>query len=113
MRLRNSFTVLFMDLLKKQLILKGIISPEDWEILSEEIILDYTQDSYYTEIKNTEMIRDRITLAGEMADFIGVYYSKDWVRRNVLKMSDDEIRKMQSQMDAEKPEQPAADEDNL
>jgi hypothetical protein len=109
-RLRNAFTVLFMDLLKKQLILKGIIAPEDWEALSEEIILDYTQDSYYTEIKNTEMIRDRITLAGEMADFIGTYYSKDWVRRNVLKMSDDEIDQMQKEMDAEKPEEPEQDE---
>lgn len=109
-RLRNAFTVLFMDLLKKQLILKGIIAPEDWEALSEEIILDYTQDSYYTEIKNTEMIRDRITLAGEMADFIGTYYSKDWVRRNVLKMSDDEIDQMQKEMDAEKPEEPKQDE---
>lgn len=115
-RLRNSFTVLFMDLLKKQLIIKGIISPEDWEELSEEIILDYTQDSYYTEIKNTEMIRDRITLVGEMADFVGVYYSKDWIRRNILKMSDDEIREMQSQMDSEKPEEPPqepSDENNL
>jgi len=115
-RLRNSFTVLFMDLLKKQLIIKGIISPEDWEELSEEIILDYTQDSYYTEIKNTEMIRDRITLVGEMADFVGVYYSKDWIRRNILKMSDDEIREMQSQMDSEKPEEPTqepSDENNL
>jgi hypothetical protein len=102
-RLRNNFTILLMDLLKKQLILKEIISPDDWEILSEEIILDYTQDSYYTEIKNTEMIRDRITLAGEISDFVGTYYSQEWVKRNILKMSDEEIDKMDKQIKSEKP----------
>jgi hypothetical protein len=109
-RLRNSFSYLFMDLLKKQLILKGIITPSEWEDISEDIILDYTQDSYYTDIKTTEMLRDKITLIGEMEGMIGTYYSKEWVKRNILKMNDEEIKKMddeiQKESETDEPEQP-------
>lgn len=115
-RLRNSFSYLFMDLLKKQLILKGIITPTEWEEISEDIILDYTQDSYYTDIKNTEMLRDKITLIGEMEGMIGTYYSKEWVKRNILKMNDEEIKKMDDQIQKEsetdEPEQPKDSEES-
>ena len=109
-RLRNSFSQLFMDLLKKQLILKGIIAPDEWDDISEDLILDYTQDSYYTDIKTTEMLRDKITLIGEMEGIIGKYYSEEWVKRNILKMNDEEIREMDKQISKEaetaEPEEP-------
>ncbi len=97
-RLRNQFSQLFLDLLKKQLILKEIITPEEWEVISQQIIFDFTQDSYYSEIKNTEMIRDRVALVGDMADYMGKYYSHKWVQRNILKFSDEEINNMRKEI---------------
>ena len=101
-RLRSKFGNILIDILKKQLILKGVISPDEWEDIHEDIFLDYSEDSYYTEIKNSEIIRDRVALAGEMEELIGTYYSKEWVRRNVLHQTEDEIKELQKQMDAEK-----------
>ena len=92
---------MFLDLLKTQLILKGVITPEEWKSISQELIFDFTQDSYYSEIKNSEMIRDRITLVGEMADQIGKYYSNTWVQRNILKLSDEEIKNMKDEITKE------------
>ena len=111
-RLRSKFGNILIDILKKQLILKGVISPDEWEDIHEDIFLDYSEDSYYTEIKNSEIIRDRVALAGEMEELIGTYYSKDWVRRNVLHQTEDEIKELQKQMDAEKDSEPEGDEDD-
>ena len=69
--------------------------------MSQDIIFDFTQDSYYTEIKNAEMLRDRIALVAEMQDYIGKYYSNEWVRRNILKMTTSEIKQMDSQIKKE------------
>ena len=107
-RLRDKFSDLFTDLLKKQLVLKGYISLDEWKEMSQDIIFDFTQDSYYTEIKNAEMLRDRIALVSEMQDYIGKYYSNEWVRRNILKMTTSEIKQMDSQikkeMESENPQ---------
>ena len=115
-RLRDKFSDLFTDLLKKQLILKGFISIDEWKEMSQDIIFDFTQDSYYTEIKNAEMLRDRIALVGEMQEYIGKYYSNEWVRRNILKMTTSEIKQMDSQikkeLESDEPQdQPPEDED--
>ena len=111
-RLRNKFSLLFMDLLRKQLILKEIITPDEWELIEEDIVLDFTQDSYYTEIKNSEIIRDRVGLVGEMAELIGTYYSKEWVKQNILHQTEDEINQMQKEMDLEKEQSPEEDEED-
>ena len=84
--------------------------------MSQDIIFDFTQDSYYTEIKNAEMLRDRIALVGEMQEYIGKYYSNEWVRRNILKMTTSEIKQMDSQikkeLESDEPQdQPPEDED--
>ena len=100
-RLRDKFSDLFTDLLKKQLVLKGYISLDEWKEMSQDIIFDFTQDSYYTEIKNAEMLRDRIALVAEMQDYIGKYYSNEWVRRNILKMTTSEIKQMDTQIKKE------------
>jgi len=104
-RLRNQFSELFLDLLKKQMILKGIVTPEEWKTISQQVIFDFTQDSYYSEIKNTEMIRDRVALLSEMTDYMGKYYSHTWVQRNILKFSDDEINNMRKEILAEQEDE--------
>ena len=100
-RLRNQFSELFLDLLKTQVLLKGIVTPDEWEVISQKLIFDFTQDSYYSEIKNTEMIRDRIDLLSNMTDYMGKYYSHKWVQRNLLKFSDEEIAQMRKEIDEE------------
>lgn len=100
-RLREKFSEIFVDLLRKQMIMKGLMTPQDWKDISSEIIFDFTQDSYYTEIKTSEMLRDRISLISEMEGIIGTYYSQDWVRKNILKMTDSEIDTMKSEIKAE------------
>ena len=106
-RIRNQFSELFMDLLKKTNDFeRNCEPPEEWKTISQEIIFDFTQDSYYSEIKNTEMIRDRVAgLLSEMTDYMGKYYSHQWVQRNILKFSDDEISDMRKEIVAEQKDE--------
>ena len=101
-RLRSKFNDLFFDLLKKQLILKGIIAPEDWGTIEQNLIFDFTQDSYYAEIKNTEMISFRVDLLSNMTDYIGKYYSSKWIMTNLLKFTEDEMKQMKKEILEEK-----------
>ena len=101
-RLRSKFNDLFFDLLKKQLILKGIIAPEDWGTIEQTLIFDFTQDSYYAEIKNTEMISFRVDLLSNMTDYIGKYYSSKWIMTNLLKFTEDEMKQMKKEILEEK-----------
>ena len=113
-RLRNQFNDLFYDLLKKQLILKGIISIDDWDDISQKLIFDFTQDSYYAEIKNSEMISFRIDLLSNMTDYVGKYYSNKWIMTNLLKFTEDEVNAMKKEITAEKKDpifKPDEDED--
>ena len=103
-RLRNRFNNLFHDLLKTQLILKGIVTIEDWEnSLARTIRYDYVNDGYYAEIKESEMFKDRMQVMSDMKnnEMVGTYYSQDFVMRNILKMSDAEILEQQEKIAAE------------
>ena len=114
-RLRNRFNSLFHDLLKTQLILKGIITIEDWDnTLSQTIKYDYVSDGYFAEIKESEMFKDRMEIYRSMKDneMIGNVYSKDWAMKNVLKMSDEEIEDMKTQIEKEKQDAPDQDGDD-
>lgn len=107
-RLRNRFTQLFDNLLRVQLELKGIISEEDWDEINKDLKYEFQKDVYFSEMKNTELLQNRIGLLTQMGEYIGRYWSKDWVRKNVLVMDDEEIAKMEAQMDKEGlPELPA------
>lgn len=101
-RLRKRFAILFMELLKTQLILKGIINKEDWDELKEYINVDYLEDNHFSELKDSEMLRERLNTLQLMENYVGTYFSREWVKRNVLRMNDDEIDKMQEEMDEEK-----------
>jgi hypothetical protein len=100
-RLRKKFTELFNDILRTQLILKGIINEDDWYIMRDTLQYDFLQDGHFAELKQTEMLRERLALANEMRDYIGKFYSVQYVRKNVLKQNDREIEDMDIQIKKE------------
>jgi hypothetical protein len=114
-RLRNRFSSLFTQILEKQLILKGIMTPEEFAEIKNQIRYDFIQDNYFTELKDAEITRERLTTLREVDEHIGTYYSKEWVRKNVLRMSDEEIKDMEKQIAAEveaaPDEEPEDDQD--
>jgi hypothetical protein len=100
-RLRKKFTELFNDILRTQLILKGIINEEDWQSVRDSITYDFLQDGHFAELKNTELMRERLQLANEMRDYIGKFYSVDYVRKNILKQNAREIEDIDKQIKKE------------
>ena len=100
-RLRNDFVELFDHLLRAQLLLKGIIKDEDWDKIKHEIQYRWAEDSYYREIKSTEMLQSRLEILRDVSDYAGRYYSMDFIRREILQMTDEEIREMDKQIEAE------------
>lgn len=103
-RLRRKFNVLFDDLLSTQLILKGIITAEDWEGIRQKIDYEYAQDQYYQEIKEAENMRNRLDVLNQIAPYVGVYYSKDYVRKSILRLTDEEVEQIEKENKADPPE---------
>ena len=101
-RLRKRFSALFHDMLRTQLILKNIITPEEWEQMSDHIQYDYLYDNHFAELKQNELLGERINLLPLMEPYIGKYYSMDYIRRNVLHQTDQEIVEMDQRMEYEK-----------
>ena len=97
-RLRKRFTQVFQDILKTQLVLKGIITIEDWQKIKEHIQYDYLKDGYFAELKNAEMLRERLSLANEVSPYIGKFYSVEYVRKYVLRQSDEDIIEIDNQI---------------
>jgi hypothetical protein len=102
-RLRKKFADLFLQVLKTQLILKGVISREDWENIKEDIIIDFKKDNYFAELKDAEMLRERMSTLQLVDPYVGKYYSRMWVRKHVLNQSDMDIEEMDAQMEQEPP----------
>ena len=90
-RLRKRFSNMFNDMLKTQLILKNVITPEDWDSMSEHIQYDFLYDNHFSELKEAELLNERLTLAQTAEPYIGKYYSQDYVRRKILRQTDVEI----------------------
>jgi hypothetical protein len=114
-RLRNRFNSLFHDLLKTQLILKGIITIEDWDnSLSQTIKYEYVEDGYFSEIKENELFKERMEIFRNMKDneILGNVYSKEWAMKHVLKMNDEEIEEQQEKIENEKQEAPEQGDDD-
>ena len=112
-RLRKKFSWLFLDLLKTQLLLKGIITESDWRNIRENISVDFIRDSYFSELKEAEIIRERLELLAQLDEYVGNYYSKEWVQKNILRQSDEDIDMMSKQIDAERAAGKIPDEDDL
>jgi len=101
-RLRKRFSDIFMQLLKTQLLLKGIITRDDWADWKENIVFDFIEDNYFSELKEAEILQQRFEMLATLDSYVGRYISHEWIRKTVLRLDDDEIKEMQKQMDAEK-----------
>jgi len=97
-RLRKRFTQVFGDVLKTQLVLKGIITIEDWQKINSHIQYDYLKDVYFAELKEAEIMRERLSLAQEVSPYVGKYYSVDYIRKKVLRQSDEDIIEIDNQI---------------
>jgi hypothetical protein len=105
-RLRKKFSELFMELLKTQLILKGVITKDDWEYLQQSIRFNYRKDSYFTEAKENEILTNRLNLVNSADPYLGKYFSKRFIQKNILRMSDDEIADVGNEIEGEKQTDP-------
>jgi len=90
-RLRKRFSNMFSDILKTQLILKNVIAPEDWEEMAQHIQYDFLYDNHFSELKDAELMTERLNLAATAEPYVGKYYSQDFVRRKILRQTDEEI----------------------
>ena len=100
-RLRKKFTPLFTDILKTQLILKGIITLEDWSSMKEHIQYDFMQDGHFAELKKAEILKEQLDSLSQVESYVGTFFSKKWVQKNVLNMTDLEINEMQDEINKE------------
>ena len=94
-RVRNKFSGLFFEALKRQLIFKKIIVPSEWQEIREGINIEYARDNYYAELKDSEILKERIEMVQMMDEYIGMFWSKEWIRRNILMLSDDDIKQIE------------------
>jgi len=100
-RLRKRFSNIFLDLLKTQLILKNIITPEDWDLMKEHIQFDYIYDNQFDELKDAELMNSRLGVVAQIEPYLGKYYSVEYVRRNILRQTDQEIIEIDAQIEDE------------
>ena len=90
-RLRKRFSTLFNDLLRTQLLLKNIVTPEDWQVMSEHIQYDFLYDNHFAELKDSELLNERLTMVAAAEPYVGKYFSQDYLRRKILRQTDEEI----------------------
>ena len=100
-RLRLKFSQVFLSTLEKQLIMKKIITPEDWDALSKTIKFRFAKDNYFSELKETEILNDRLNVLNAITPYAGKYYSHEWIRKNILRQTDDEIEEIDQQIKKE------------
>ena len=105
-KLRKKFVHLFTDVLKTQLLLKGVISLEDWDIMKEHIQYDFLKDGHFAELKEAELLNDRISTLQNIESYIGTFFSKEYVLKHVLRMNDAEIAEMRDQIASEAEKDP-------
>jgi hypothetical protein len=110
-RLRRRFSALFLTILKRQLILKNIITYEDWENIQNDVAINYIRDNHFAELKEGEIWKERFQSLEQVDEFVGKYFSREWVMREILKMSDEDIETMVKQMDAESEDEPDEEEE--
>ena len=101
-RLQKKFSHIFYDILKKQLLLKNIITTEDWEEIKDEIRFIFEQDMYYSEMKDVEILSERINMLSDIENYVGKYFSIEFVRKNILKQDEEDIKEMEKQINKEK-----------
>lgn len=110
-RLRRRFSQLFVNILKKQLILKGIITEEDWNNWKSDIVIEYAKDNHFAELKDAEILREKLQSLDQISNYVGEYFSKEWVMKNVLHLDDEDIERMQDQISGEGEQAPEQGEE--
>ncbi len=100
-KLQTQFSNLFNDCLERQLTLKGILSREDWNKIKTNVYYDYENDSHFAEVKNAELMQDRMNLLRDLSDYAGKYYSHDFIRKHILRQTDDQIREIDDAISSE------------
>ena len=103
-RMRNKFADLFDQAMRVQCVLKGICTIEEWDEFKEHIYYDFIKDNNFTELKEAELMKERLSLLANVDPYTGRYFSQSWIQRNVLRLTDDEIKEMQGEIDEEKSE---------
>jgi hypothetical protein len=97
-RLRNRFGMLFTEILKKQLIMKGLITEEDWDQWKNDISVDYIRDNHFTELKDAELLANRLQTLDQVQQYVGEFFSKEYVMKNILMLDDDGMKQMKDQI---------------
>jgi len=105
-RLRKKFAELFLDALKTQLLLKGVITKEDWDYIHPMIRFDFRKDSYFTEAKENEIMTNRLNLVNSADPYLGKYFSKSYIQKNILRMTDEDMADIAAQVEQEKQQDP-------
>ena len=100
-RLRTKFSELFYDLLEKQLLLKGIITKQEWDDIKQNVFFDFVEDNHFAELKDAEIMQNRLTLLADVDQFTGKYYSTAWIQKNILHQSEEDIETITKEIEAE------------
>jgi hypothetical protein len=101
-RLRLKFSEIFLQAMRVQLVLRGIMKEEEWDKIHDEVRFEFARDSYFTELKNSEILNERMSLLREMNDHVGKYYSIDWIRKHILHQTEEEIEEMDKEIQNER-----------
>ncbi len=112
-RLRNRFANMFYDILKKQLIIKNIITEDDWNTWKNKLTVDYSRDNHFTELREAELLREKIQSLDQVSQYVGEYFSKQWVQKNILLMDDDTIENMDKEIAAMQAQEPDNDQGEI
>ena len=108
-RLRKKFSALFHDVLRTQLVLTGVIAEEEWDKIKEHIQYDFLQDGHFAELRDAEILRERIDMLGQVEPYVGNFFSKTWVQKNILRQTDEEIQEIENEIE----EEGGGEEDNF
>ena len=101
-RMRRKFAYLFVDILKKQCILKGIMTLQDWDDINQDIRFDFNKDSYFDELKNNEILREKVDMLGTLSQMSGQFFSIKYIRKAILNQTDEEMATMDAEMAEER-----------
>ena len=101
-RMRRKFAYLFIDILKKQCILKGIMTLSDWENIVQDIRFDFNKDSYFDELKNNEILKEKVEMLGTLSQMSGIFFSDKYIRKTILNQTDEEMQQMDQKMSDER-----------
>ena len=100
-RLRKRFSNVFLNIIRKQLLLKGVITEQDWDMWKNDIVIDFVRDNHFTELTDAELLRERLQTMDQISQYVGEYFSREWVMKNVMMMSDEDIDLMKKEVEAE------------